>query len=99
MPELLPLPPHPEGLPWPTNSWPHGELDPRVDRKALDTLLDHAFTRPEPNDLERTHAAVVVQGGAIVAERYAHDADPYDTFHSWSMAKSITNALGGRRGS
>ena len=28
-----------------------------------------------------------------MAERYAHDVDPDDTFLSWSMAKSITNAL------
>jgi CubicO group peptidase (beta-lactamase class C family) len=48
---------------------------------------------PEPEDLERTHAVVAVQGGHIVTERYAHDVAPEDTFASWSMAKSITNAL------
>jgi len=98
---LLPLAPHPAGLRWPTASWPVGALDPRVDRAALDALLDHAFSLPEPDDLERTHGVVVVQRGEIVVERYAHDVDPDDTFLSWSMAKSITNALVGicvRRG-
>jgi CubicO group peptidase (beta-lactamase class C family) len=90
---LLPLPPHPAGLPWPTENWPEGPLDPRVDRGALEKLLDHAFSTPEPDDLERTHAVVVVQGGKLVAERYAHDVEPDDTFLSWSMAKSITNSL------
>ncbi|MEN8160334.1 MAG: serine hydrolase [Myxococcota bacterium] len=82
-------------MPWPTDAWPRGELEPRVDRAALDALLDHAFQQPEPEDLDRTHAVVVVQGGEIVAERYAEGVDPDDTFKSWSMAKSITNALVG----
>jgi CubicO group peptidase (beta-lactamase class C family) len=98
---LLPLPGQPEGLAWPTEAWPKGELDARVDRPALEKLIDHAFSVPEPEDLERTHGVVAVQRGEIVAERYAEDVDPDDTFISWSMAKSITNALVGilvRRG-
>ena len=68
-------------------------LDARVDRAALGKLLDHAFADPDPDDLDRTHAVVIVQHGAIVAERYADCVAPDDTFRSWSMAKSITNAL------
>ena len=94
-PALLPLPPQPADVPWPTKAWARAALDPRVDRAALDALLDHAFAQPEPDDLERTHAVVIAQRGAIVAERYARDARPDDTFLSWSMAKSITNALVG----
>jgi CubicO group peptidase (beta-lactamase class C family) len=90
---LLPLPAQPESVPWPTDAWPRGELDPRVDQEALDALLDRAFTQPEPTDLERTHSIVVVQNGAIVAERIAHDATPSTAFHSWSMAKSVTQSL------
>jgi CubicO group peptidase (beta-lactamase class C family) len=71
------------------------EPDPRVDRAALEKLLDHAFARPEPGDLGRTHAVVIVQRGAIVAERYGEGAGPGDAFRSWSMAKSITSALVG----
>ncbi len=92
---LLPLPPQPAGVAWPTREWPRAEPDPRVDRGALEKLLDHAFSLPEPDDMERTHSLVIVQRGAIVAERHAHDAGPDDAFHSWSMAKSITNALVG----
>ncbi len=94
-PELLPLPPQPRRLAWPTEAWPEGTLDPRVDRGGLEKLLDHAFSVPEPEDLERTHAVVAVQRGEIVAERYARGVEPDDTFLSWSMAKSITNALVG----
>jgi CubicO group peptidase (beta-lactamase class C family) len=94
-PSLLPLPPQPEGVAWPSDEWPRAELDGRVDRSELDRLLDYAFSVPEPVDLDRTHAVVIVQGGAVVAERYAHDADPDEAFLSWSMAKSITSALVG----
>jgi CubicO group peptidase (beta-lactamase class C family) len=94
-PDLVPLPPQPAGVPWPTREWPEAELDPRADRAALEKLLDHAFARPDPDDLDRTHAVVIVQHGAIVAERYAEGAGPDDAFRSWSMAKSITSALVG----
>ena len=93
--KLLPLPPQPEGVPWPTEAWPWAELDPRADRAALEKLLDHAFARPDPEDLERTHAIVVVQRGALVAERHQPDASADDAFLSWSMAKSFVNALVG----
>lgn len=93
--KLLPLLPQPEGLAWPTKSWPTGELDPRVDRATLDKMLDHAFALPEPEDLDRTHAIIAIQRGKIVAERYAHDVEPNDAFLSWSMAKSIVCALVG----
>ncbi len=95
MAPLIPLPPQPDGVAWSTEAWPQGALDPRVDRAALEKLLDHAFATPEPDNLERSHGVVIVQRGEIVAERYAHDVDPDDAFLSWSMAKSITNALVG----
>jgi len=90
---LRPLPRQPEDVPFPTESWPVGPLDPRADAAALAALLDHAFAAPEPDDLERTHGVIVVQRGRLVAERYAADVSPDDAFASWSMAKSITNAL------
>jgi CubicO group peptidase (beta-lactamase class C family) len=92
---LLPLPAQPDGVPWPTRDWPRAELDSRVDRPGLAALLDRAFSLPEPEDLERTHSVVIVQRGAIVAERHAHDVGPDDAFLSWSMAKSITQCLVG----
>src|SRR5690349_20923510 len=53
-PQLLRLPRQPEGVAWPTDVWPRAELDGRVDRIALERLLDRAFAEPEPDDLERT---------------------------------------------
>jgi len=93
--DLLPLRPQPDALPWPTDEWPTASLDPKADAGALDALLERAFALPEPEDLERTHSVVIVQHGAVVAERHAHDATPDSAFLSWSMAKSITQALVG----
>ncbi|MEO8524456.1 MAG: serine hydrolase [Caldimonas sp.] len=92
-PALLALPAQPDGVPWPTQVWPRADLDPRVDRDALEQLLERAFGDAEPDDLERTNAVVIVQRGAIVAERYRADVDPDRAFISWSMAKSITSCL------
>ena len=58
-------------------------------------MLEHAFSAPEPDDLGRTNAVVVVQRGAIVAERYRQDVEADRAFISWSMAKSITSCLVG----
>ncbi|MBY9067381.1 beta-lactamase family protein [Hyphomonas sp. WL0036] len=40
-----------------------------------------------------THAFLAVQGGKIVAERYWRGFDRESTHHSWSQAKSMTQAL------
>lgn len=51
------------------------------------------FTRPE---LGETRALVVMQDGAIVAERYAPGYAARNRFISWSMAKSVTATLIGQ---
>ena len=92
-PRLVALPAQPRDVPWPGASWPEGEPAGRVDRPALEKLLDHALSQPAA--LGRTNAVVVVHRGRIVAERYADDVDA-DTSHiSWSMAKSILHAVVG----
>ncbi len=40
-----------------------------------------------------TNALLVMQDGAIVAERYFNGADSSSRFNSWSVAKSITSVL------
>lgn len=82
------------GVPWPTDDWPQGSLAEPV-RRRVDTLLDDAFSAAEHPRLGETHAVLVVQGGRIVAERYAAGFSPASTFPSWSKAKSITHALVG----
>ena len=93
--ELPPLPAQPAGTPWPTIDWPTGDLPAGTDRAKLDRLLDHAFAADAPEDLGETHALVIVKGGRLIRERYWTGFGPDVTCPSWSMAKSITQALVG----
>jgi hypothetical protein len=100
--ELLPLPAQPAGVPWPTSEWPEGPPAPEVGA-ALDALLDRVCDDDGP--LATTYAVVVVQRGAIVAERYqgqlehfdrpADPVTPQTRLLSWSMAKSMLHAVVG----
>lgn len=80
---------------WPGEEWETAEPAEGSGVGEIDRLLDRAFSQPP--ELGLTLAVVAVQGGAVVAERYAAEADagPESTFISWSMAKSMTQALVG----
>lgn len=91
MADLPILPKHPDGLAWPTKSWPEADLLPGTERERLSELLDLAFSNPV--HMGETRAFLAVQGGAIVAERYNEGFTATDTYPSWSKAKSITQAL------
>jgi len=86
------LPAQPAGVPWPTAEWPEAKLDTAAAAK-LAPLLDFAFSDPAPSRMGETHAFLAVQGGRIVAERYWTGFGPQSTHHSWSQAKSLTQAL------
>lgn len=83
---LLPLPPQPEGVPWPTQEWPDAEpADLGGDGERLGGLLDELLAPEIHPVLGRTHGVAVVAGGRLVAERYGRrvvqdlrslDADP-----------------------
>ncbi len=80
---------------WPTRSWPEREPGGDVDRRTLESVLERVFAAPDCPATGETHALLVVQRGAIVAERYAAGVDAAQTLISWSMAKSILHALVG----
>ena len=84
------------GRPWPDGNGP--AVDPAslgVDGVKLEKALDAAFAEPEPGNLRKTRAVVVVYDGRLVAERYAPGFDADMPLLGWSMAKSVTNALVG----
>jgi CubicO group peptidase (beta-lactamase class C family) len=97
---LVPLPPQPAGVPWPTEEWPQGKLAAGVN---LAPLLDEVFDDEGP--LATTFAVLVVQGGNVVAERYHGALEHFDReptpvtaetpLLSWSMAKSMLQAVVG----
>jgi CubicO group peptidase (beta-lactamase class C family) len=99
---LVPLPAQPAGVAWPTTEWPERAPAEGVGA-ALDALLDRVCDDDGP--LATTYAVVVVQGGAIVAERYQGQLKHFDRppdpvtpqarLLSWSMAKSMLHAVVG----
>jgi CubicO group peptidase (beta-lactamase class C family) len=96
---LQPLPPQAADVPWPTTAWPEGPLPAGVSAEKLEAALA-VVAKPEPH-LGETRAVVIIQRGKLVAERYMPGYGPNTRLLSWSMAKSITQALVGiavRRG-
>lgn len=91
---LPPLPAQPPETPWPTQAWPTGEARVR-DAARLEALLAQAFDAPADGPLGKTYALLAIQGGRLTFERYGFGASPETTQPSWSMAKSMTQALVG----
>src|SRR6185295_6493934 len=81
--------------PWPTLTWPAGDLPDSLDRVRFHALLERAFEAPSPDDLGDTHAVLAILGGRLIYERYAEGRGPETRAHGWSIAKSITQALVG----
>jgi CubicO group peptidase (beta-lactamase class C family) len=90
-----PLPPQPAGVAWPTARWAEGPLPAGADRPALEAASAALFEPVGRGGLPDTRALLAVQGGRIVWQRFADGFDADSRFRSWSMAKSVTNALVG----
>ena len=93
--QLVPLPAQPAGLRWPSETWPEGPLASGIDAAELEAVLVDLFEAKGRGGLPDTRAVLVVHRGRIVAERYASDFDRQSRFHSWSMGKSVTQAMVG----
>jgi CubicO group peptidase (beta-lactamase class C family) len=75
-------------------------LPPIAGQEVVDTknaelraALDRAFAEPAPPAQRLTRAVVVVHDGKIIAERYAPGVGVDTPLLSFSVAKSVTNAL------
>ena len=64
--------------------------NPGVPREELARRVDALFSE---KDASETRAVVVMQGGRVIAERYAPGYHENTRFVSWSMAKSITGVM------
>jgi len=90
---LGPLPTQPDDTAWPTEVWPEHPDAARCE--SVGKQLEAQFGDAAKTRLGETHALLVVQGGHLVAERYAEGFDASSTLPSWSMAKSILHSLVG----
>jgi len=78
----------------PNQPWPLGDAVKTSGKSpALEAVLDKWFKDPDPANPRRTRAILVIQDGQIIAERYGKGFSKETLFQSWSMAKSVTNAL------
>jgi CubicO group peptidase (beta-lactamase class C family) len=92
--DLAPLPAQPPDVPWPTTEWPVGSLPPEMDSAAFSAAMADAFDKPAPG-LGETRELVIIRGGRLIYERAAQGYSTNTRLVSWSMAKSITQALVG----
>ncbi len=86
--DLEKLPAHPSDLEWPTEQWTRGDVQATARDKA-DSLFDLE------EDQGHTYALLVIKQGRLVYERYGSGANGIYMQYSWSMAKSVTQALVG----
>jgi CubicO group peptidase (beta-lactamase class C family) len=96
---LRPLPAQAAEVPWPTTAWPVGPLPAGVNAEQLEAALA-VVAKPQPH-LGETRAVVIIHRGKLVTERYMPGYGPDTALLSWSMAKSVTQAMVGiavRRG-
>ena len=91
------LSPQPAETPWPTDVWPEGSVPPAIKNELTD-LLDSAFPSDGAQPLDRfgqSLSFVAIHRGRLVVERYGESSGPDEKLISWSMAKSVTQALVG----
>jgi CubicO group peptidase (beta-lactamase class C family) len=82
--------------PWPTGGGDALEpLPGEVSKEKLKAAMDVAFTETDPAKRKMTRAVIVVYDGKIIGEKYAPGFDKDMPLLSWSMGKSVTNALVG----
>ena len=80
--------------------WPRGDklpdsLPAEVDYDKLAEAVDSAFDDPGADPFLKTQGVVVVYDNSLVAEKYSDGFDIYTECLSWSMTKSIINAMVG----
>jgi CubicO group peptidase (beta-lactamase class C family) len=89
---LSPLPRQPASTPWPTQRW--SKKTPNVaNADQLQQYCDEIFDLNPSQGV--TYALQIVSKGELVVDRYDAGASPAYLQYSWSMAKSVTQALVG----
>jgi CubicO group peptidase (beta-lactamase class C family) len=87
------LPANPDTIPWPMGDLIADTIPAGVNIQKLNAAVEQAFADTLP--YKGTFAVMVVYKGQPIVEKYRSDLKPSTKFLSWSMAKSVTNALTG----
>ena len=93
--DLVPVPAQPDGLGWPTNGWATGDIDDAQTAASVDRLIAAMMAGEVSGPIGQTRALVVVHRGRLVREAYAEGFGPDTPQISWSLSKSIVQALVG----
>lgn len=80
---------------FPDADWAQGAV-PVANAANVQSLIDEAMSREQGDVMGETRQIVVIHKGQLVAEAYREGFGPETRLVSWSMAKSITQALVGR---
>ncbi len=94
-PRIEVLPDGSDSIRWPMGNAIEEPVPGLIDRDKLNLAITQAMSDTIP--FKGTFALVVVYKGQPIAEVYRDDFSPNTKFLSWSMAKSVTNALVGLR--
>ena len=80
---------------YPAAAWAKAPFPAGV-RENVEALIDDAMSREVADVMGESRQIVVIHKGRLVAEAYREGFAPETKLVSWSMAKSITQALVGR---
>lgn len=85
---------NPEKIPWPKGDlMPAGPHPAKIDMAKINSAVDGLFIEANPKKKLHTRALLIVYNGRIIAERYSEGITKDTPMLSWSMAKSVTNAI------
>jgi len=83
-----------KATPWPTGDrMPDGPSSVNIDMAKLKSTADKLFIESDPKKKLYTRALLIVHDGRLIVERYGSGITKDTALLSWSMAKSVTNAL------
>ncbi|MEM6898573.1 MAG: serine hydrolase [Pseudomonadota bacterium] len=84
-----------ERIAWPEDEWDTASMPDSAEAEVTG-LVDWAMDRDLDDEMGETRGLVIVHEGRLVTEAYRDGFDAETKQVSWSMAKSITQALVGR---
>jgi len=92
----LPEPANAKAVPWPMGDrLPQCQPPANIDMAKLNSAIDHIFIGKKLKERLYTRALLIIYDGQLIAERYGPDITKDTPLLSWSLAKSVTNAVVG----